>query len=346
MESMEVTSNMQRALVTGATGLLGSHLVKELLKRNVEVVALVQDTDPRSVFALESLEKKASIVNGCLENSSDMERAIGIEGVDTVFHLGAQALVEEGVRSPMLTFESNVRGTYVLLDTCHRHSKTVKRIICASSDKAYGSSPNLPYTEDMPLRGEHPYDVSKSCMDLICQSYVHTYELPLCILRCGNIYGSGDVHWSRLIPGTIRSVLRGQQPEIRSDGTFTRDYLFVEDVVEGYLKVADEMGRDEVRGQAFNLGPNEPTSVIDVVRTILPLMNANGLGERILNRASKEIRNQYLSSEKAEKLLKWTPRHSLKEGLKKTIPWYEELLKEEFLDSNIRNREKCAASAF
>jgi len=317
---------IKRVLVTGATGLLGSHLTKELLKRGIEVFVLVKEIDPQSIFEEQNMNKEVTIIDGILEDIGALERAIIDTNVDTVFHLAAQALVEEGVRDPLGTFEANIRGTYNLLEVC-RQNPSVQRIVAASSDKAYGTSPTLPYTEDMPLRGEHPYDVSKSCMDLLCQAYAHTYNLPLCVVRCGNIYGPGDVHFSRLIPGTIQSVVNGERPEIRSDGTFVRDYLYVEDVVNGYLRVAEAMDRTDVRGQVFNLGPNTPLTVIEVVEMILTVMGKKDLGFTIQNRVKDEIHDQYLSGVKAEKLLGWKPRHTLEEGLKKTIPWYEKLLR-------------------
>ena len=317
---------MKHVLVTGATGLLGSHLTKELLKRGIEVFVLVKEIEPQSIFEEQNMNEKVTIIDGILEDIGALERAIIDTNVDTVFHLAAQALVEEGVHDPLGTFEANIRGAYNLLEVC-RQNPSVQRIVAASSDKAYGTSPTLPYTEDMPLRGEHPYDVSKSCMDLLCQAYAHTYNLPLCVVRCGNIYGPGDVYFSRLIPGTIQSVLNGERPEIRSDGTFVRDYLYVEDVVDGYLRVAEAMDRTDVRGQVFNLGPNAPLTVIEVVEMILTVMGKKDLGCTIQNRVKDEIHDQYLSGEKAGRLLGWEAKHSLKEGLKKTIPWYEKLLR-------------------
>src|SRR3989344_7370902 len=250
---MSKMQGMRRALVTGATGLLGSHLAKELVSRGIEVVALVKEREPHSIFESEHLEEKIDVIDGKLEDIAALEHAIVDTKVDTVFHLAAQALVEEGVKDPLGTFEANIRGTYNLLEVC-RKNPGVERIVAASSDKAYGTSPTLPYTEDMPLRGEHPYDVSKSCMDLLCQAYVHTYNLPLCLIRCGNIYGPGDIHFSRLIPGTMRSILAGKKPEIRRDGTFVRDYLFVEVVVDVYLKAAGALGGEVVCGRGCNFG--------------------------------------------------------------------------------------------
>jgi CDP-glucose 4,6-dehydratase len=323
------SSSGRRALVTGATGLLGSHLTKALLKRGTEVIALVHDIHPQSIFALENLGSRVKIVEGSLEDMAALERAIVQERADTVYHLGALTLVQDCLRSPLQAFETNIRGTYNLLEICRTNPSIVQRVLCASSDKAYGTSPTLPYTEEMPLHGMHPYDVSKSCMDLLSQTYAYTYGLPLCVVRCGNIYGPGDVNWSRLIPGTVRSMLQKKVPEIRSDGTYVRDYLYVEDIVDGYLRIADAMKRPDVRGQAFNLGPNAPLSVLDVVRAILVIMGEKALQPKILDTATHEIHDQYLSGEKAYRLLGWTARHSLEEGLRKTIPWYAEIFREE-----------------
>lgn len=332
---------VKRVLVTGATGLLGSHLTKALLERGDDVRVLLYDMHPQSVFAREKLDTRVTSIPGSLQDMKAVEVALA-GGIDEVFHLGAQTLVQEGVQDPLLTLEANVRGTYNLLEACRTHASPPKRILCASSDKAYGSSDTLPYTESTPLRGMHPYDASKSCMDIICQMYAHTYGMPICVLRCGNIYGPGDMNWSRLIPGTVHNVLEGKAPELRSDGTFTRDYLFVSDVVDGYLMIADAMEKPEVRGQAFNLGPNEPLSVITVTNEILRLMKSD-LKPTILGTAKNEIKDQYLSAEKAKRLTGWTPAHSLEQGLRKTIPWYAEMLGHP-VPEGLRTREEFSSA--
>jgi len=313
----------KRVLVTGATGLVGSWLVKSLVEKEASVVALIRDHDPQSEFFRSQIAQKTALIQGSLEDFSSVERAINEHEVDTIFHLGAQTIVGTALRSPLSTFDSNIKGTYNLLEACRRHSSLVKRIVVASSDKAYGSSDILPYIETMPLEGRHPYDVSKSCADLITLSYFHTYNLPVTIARCGNIFGGGDLNWSRLIPGVIRSLNFGAPPEIRSDGTYTRDYVYVEDVVSAYLLLAENLYRTEVRGEAFNFGPNFPYSVLEVVKIIQKQMQKSELNPLILSHVKAEIRNQSLSSEKAQKILHWEPLYDLQEGLVETIKWYQ-----------------------
>lgn len=320
----------KRVLVTGATGLIGSWLVEALLQREAYVVALIRDADPQSLLYQSGLIQKISIVQGELEDFRSTERAINEQEIDTVFHLGAQTLVQTALRNPLATFESNIRGTYHLLEACRRHPSLIKRVVIASSDKAYGSCDTLPYRENMPLEGKHPYDVSKTCTDLLAQSYFHTYHLPLVIARFGNVFGGGDLNWSRLIPGTIRSYLQQLRPQIRSDGFSTRDYLYVQDVVRGYLLLGENVEREEITGEAFNFGPNKPYTVLEVVAAIQSLLQAFHLDPEILNQASMEIRHQSLSSEKAKKLLGWTPLFSLEEGLNETLQWYSRFLETSF----------------
>ena len=313
----------KKVLITGATGLVGSWLIRKLVEEGAHVTAFVRDFNPQSEFFRSKDYKNTAIVQGSLEDFAAIERAINEQEIDTVFHLGAQTIVGTALRNPLATFEANIRGTYNLLEACRLHPSLVKRIVIASSDKAYGSSPVLPYLETMPLAGKHPYDVSKSCTDLLASSYHHTYHLPLAIARCGNIYGGADLNWSRLIPGSIRSFLLDSAPIIRSDGKYTRDYIYVEDVVEAYLLLAEHLHRPEVRGEAFNFGLDAPSDVLEVVELIQRLMNRPFLNPKILNSASAEIRDQSLNSEKAKKILEWTPGYSLEEGLSKTIDWYQ-----------------------
>jgi CDP-glucose 4,6-dehydratase len=314
----------RQVLVTGATGLLGSGLIDDLLKNRVKPVALVRDRVPDSNFVLSGNDLKATIVHGCLEDYALVERTLNEYEIDTVFHLGAQTIVTTANRSPLSTFEANIKGTWNVLEAC-RNSKLVRRIVVASSDKAYGPSPSAPYTEDQPLRGEHPYDVSKSCADLLAQSYFKTYGLPLAITRCGNIYGGGDLNFNRIVPGTIKALLADEAPIIRSDGTLVRDYFYVKDAVSACLLVADQLDRDEVRGQAFNFSNESPLSVLRVVELISGLMGKR-LKPQILSVVSGEIKDQRLSSDKARSVLNWRPRYSIEEGLKETIAWYESYL--------------------
>jgi CDP-glucose 4,6-dehydratase len=315
----------KNVFVTGATGFLGTHIVEELLKNNANVIALVRDNVPRSRFFSEGIHERITKVNGEVENYALLERALNEHEIEAVFHLAAQTIVTTANRSPLSTFETNIRGTYNLLEAC-RVSPLVKRIVVASSDKAYGTQPKLPYSEDAPLQGEHPYDVSKSCADLLAQSYYKTYGIPVSITRCGNLYGAGDLNFNRIIPGTIRSIINNQQPIIRSDGTYIRDYFYVKDAAEAYILLAENLDRPEIRGQAFNFSTKNKITVLELVNTILKLMNST-VKPAILNVAKSEIKNQYLSSEKAKKLLNWEAKYAIEEGLKETIAWYESVLK-------------------
>ena len=312
--------------VTGATGLLGSHLTAELLARGAEVVCLVRDRVARSHFYRLGLERRVAVVSGALEDQPLLTRALNEYEIETVFHLGAQTIVGTAQRGPLSTFESNIRGTYNLLEACRLNARRVGRVVVASSDKAYGDQPELPYTEEARLEGRFPYDCSKSCADLITQCYHATYELPACVTRCGNLFGPGDLNWNRIVPGTIRSVLRDEPPIIRSDGTFLRDYFYVGDAVSAYLDLAEQMGRAEVVGQPFNFSDEQPLRVLELVKVILRAMDAESLEPVVLGEASAEIREQVLAAKKARRLLEWSPRHGLEEGLAATIAWYREFL--------------------
>jgi len=318
----------RKVFVTGATGMIGSWLVKDLLARGASVVALVKDADPQSELYRSGDINRISIVNGALENFWVLERAMNEHETETVFHLGAQSLVGVAYRSPLPTFEANIRGTYHVLEACRLHRDFVRRVVIASSDKAYGEKPDLPYTEEMTLDGRHPYEVSKSCADLLAQAYYQTYGLPVAIARCGNVYGGGDLNWSRIVPGTIRSFLRGEPPIIRSDGTYVRDYIYVKDVTHAYLRLAECLDDERVRGGAFNFSTEKPLSVLEIVGVIQRLMDCAHIEPLIKNYAQGEIRRQYLSAAKARSILGWQPKFDLESGLRETIPWYETFLGE------------------
>lgn len=307
--------------MTGCTGLLGSSLVKELIDRGANVTGLVRETVPKSNLYQGEQVKQMNIVHGALEDLDVIERALGEYEIDTVFHLAAQAIVGVANRNPISTFEANILGTWNILEACRRHP-LIKRVIVASSDKAYGDQPTLPYDENMPLQGKHPYDVSKSCADLLSHTYFNTYGLPVCITRCGNLYGGGDLNFNRIIPQTIQLVLNGEAPEIRSDGTFIRDYFYIEDAVEAYLLLAEKMEELNLAGEAFNFSNEIQLTVLELVEKILKAMDSD-LKPKVLNQGSHEIKHQYLSAEKARKLLNWTPAHTIDEGLEKTIEWYK-----------------------
>lgn len=301
--------------------MVGSWLVKKLLKHQAYVVALVRDADPQSELIRSGDISQVNVVSGRLEDFLTLERALNKHEIDTVFHLGAQTIVGTAHRFPLSTLEANIRGTYNLLEACRLHRDIVRRVVIASSDKAYGEQPMLPYTENMPLNGRHPYEVSKSCADLIAQSYHYTFGLPVAITRCGNIYGGGDLNWSRIVPGTIRALLRGERPIIRSDGTYIRDYIYVDDVANGYLRLAECLDKNGVNGEAFNFSNETPQGVLELVAVIQGLIGCD-LSPLIENSATGEIRDQFLSAAKAKTRLDWQPRYSLESGLKETIDWY------------------------
>ena len=317
----------RRVLVTGATGLVGAWLVKDLLARGAAVVALVRDQDPQSELFRSGDIQRVSVVSGALEDFFALERAVSEHETDTVFHLAAQPIVGVAHRFPLQSFESNVRGTYHVLEACRIHSALVRRVVVASSDKAYGASKQLPYTEDMPLAGSHPYEVSKSCADLIAQSYHHTFGMPVGIARCGNIFGGGDLNWSRIVPGTVRSFLNGERPVLRSDGGSIRDYIYVKDVVRAYMCLAEALDDTAIHGEAFNFSPESRITVLELVRSIQHEMKCDHLAPDVQNTARGEIASQYLSSEKAKRVLDWQPKYSLEQGLGETIEWYREYLK-------------------
>jgi CDP-glucose 4,6-dehydratase len=312
--------------VTGSTGLLGCWIVEELVKRGANVTCLVRDWVPRSKLLEQGLVSRVNVVHGELEDLRLLSRALNEYEIDTVFHLGAQTIVGTASRSPLSTFESNIRGTWNLLEACRYYPRLVQRVIVASSDKAYGSHDQLPYTEDMPLEGRFPYDVSKSCADLISLSFFHTYRTPVAVTRCGNLFGGGDLNFNRLIPGTIRSALQDEAPIIRSDGKFIRDYFYVRDAVNAYLHLAERLPEDRFLGQAFNFGTETPISVLDLVHEILGLMDKKWLVPQVLDQASHEIPRQYLCCSKAREMLNWQPGYTLRQGLIETISWYKEWL--------------------
>lgn len=315
--------------VTGGTGLLGSWLVKKLLELKADVVCLVRDWVPQSELVISGTFEKVKVVRGDVRDQALLERVLGEYEIDTVFHLAAQTIVGIANRNPISTLETNVQGTWCLLEACRR-SPTVRQIILASSDKAYGEQNNLPYDENTPLKGRHPYDVSKSCADLIAQMYAYTFNLPVVITRCGNLFGGGDLNWNRIVPGTIRSVIKGENPIIRSDGMLVRDYFYVEDAVMAYIMLAEKLAEDrKLSGEAFNFSNEEPLSVLEITQRILRLMKSK-LKPVIMNEACYEIPKQYLSAKKARQILGWRPIYSLDEGLNLTIKWYKNFLRKTY----------------
>ena len=330
VESLEMTEDRnfwrdRPTFVTGATGLVGGWLVKRLVDSQADVVCLVRDWVPQSELVSGNLIDQVKIVRGDICDQTLLERVLAEYEIDTIIHLAAQTIVPIANRNPASTFASNVGGTWSVLEASRR-SPLVKQIVLASSDKAYGSHDSLPYSEDTPLQGRHPYDVSKSCADLIAQSYAITFGVPVVITRCGNFYGGGDLNWNRLIPGTIRSILRGQRPLIRSDGKHIRDYFYVEDGAAVYMLLAEGLANNpDWRGHAFNFSNETQVTVLEIVQKLLAQMNSD-LEPDIRNEATNEIRHQYLSAQKARQYLNWKPSFSLDEGLQETIKWYKAVL--------------------
>lgn len=311
--------------VTGATGLVGSWLVRQLVDSGADVVCLIRDWVPQSELVRSGVIENAKVVRGDVRDQATLERVLGEYEINTVIHLAAQTIVTIANRNPVSTWETNVQGTWALLEACRRTS-TVKQIVMASSDKAYGDHDNLPYDEETPLQGRHPYDASKSCSDIISQAYAASYDLPICITRCGNFYGGGDLNWNRIVPGTIRSVLRGQRPVIRSDGKYVRDYFYVEDGAAAYMMLAERLAQNpELGGRAFNFSNEIQVTVQEIVEKILVLMNSD-LKPEVRNEATNEIRHQYLSAARARRELEWQPLFTLDEGLRRTIDWYRSFL--------------------
>lgn len=311
--------------VTGATGLVGGWLVQRLVNSGAHVICLVRDGVPRAELFRSGINKHITIVHGDLSDRNCLERVLSEYEIDTVIHLAAQAIVGAANRNPTETFEANIRGTWNLLEAC-RQISTVRQIVVASSDKAYGDHEVLPYEEHVALQGRHPYDVSKSCADLITHTYAHTYGLPAVITRCGNFFGGGDLNWNRIVPGTIRSLWRGERPVIRSDGQYIRDYLYVEDGAAAYMLLAEQLASNRnLIGQAFNFSNETQVSVLDIVRRLQILMGSQNEPD-IRNEANNEIRRQYLSARKAREILGWSPLFDLDTGLQKTISWYKDYL--------------------
>ena len=310
-------------LVTGAQGFIGSWLVEALLDRGAEVVAIVRDTPVRSRFHLDGMDRRTTLTRADLGDVPELVRIVNEHEVDTVFHLAAQTIVGTANRSPLSTFETNVRGTYNMLEAC-RLCGAVARVVVASSDKAYGAHDRLPYTETAPLAPSFPYDVSKACADMIARSYHATYGLPVAVTRFANVYGGGDFNYSRLVPDTIRALLDGRRPVLRSDATPERDFMYAEDAAAAYLAIAETLDREEVAGRAFNAGSGTPVPVIDVVRRLIAI-SGRDLEPDIRGEAppAGEIARQFLDSSLIEELVGWTARRELDDGLRATYEWYE-----------------------
>jgi CDP-glucose 4,6-dehydratase len=317
----------KRVLVTGCSGFIGSWLTAGLIAAGADVIGLVRDWVPESSLVRSPRLAHVTVIRGDVGDYALLERVMAEYEVELVYHLAAQTIVSIANRVPLGTFETNIKGTWTVLEAARRNP-TVKGVIVASSDKAYGNQEALPYREESPLQGRHPYDVSKSCADLIAQAYARTFGLPVAVTRFANIFGGGDLNWNRLVPGTVRSALRGERPIIRSDGTYRRDYLYVEDAVAGYLLLGEQLGDPAVAGQTFNFGQDQPVTVLEMVDAIIRLSDCPGLEPIILNETANEIPDQYLASGKAHDVLGWQPEHELENGLSRTLAWYRAYLQE------------------
>jgi CDP-glucose 4,6-dehydratase len=324
MESLEMNQFWQdrRVFVTGASGLVGGWLVEELIKHGADVVALVRDWVPSANLLSKDIINRTTIVRGDLSNSRFLERVLSEYEIQSVMHLAAQTIVPIANKNPLSTFESNIAGTWNLLESC-RYVKSISSVVVASSDKAYGDVPELPYREGMPLKAIYPYDMSKACADMISVSYAKTFDLPVAITRCGNFFGGGDLNWNRIIPGTIRSVIRGKAPIIRSDGTLIRDYIYVEDAVSAYMTLTEALSQNlQLKGEAFNFSNETQKTVLELTFSILKMLESD-LIPVIEGKNHGEIQAQYLDSSKAKDMLNWAPKFGLEEGLRKTICWYK-----------------------
>ena len=311
-------------LVTGATGLLGSWLTEALLARGAHVTCLVRDSVPKSRLVTGGAITRVNVVRAPLEDFQEVLRALNEYEVETVFHLAAQTIVGTASRSVLSTFEANIKGTWNVLEAARALPQLVKRVLVASSDKAYGEHAKLPYSEDAPLLGRFPYDASKACAELLCQSYAASFGLPVVTTRCGNLYGGGDLNYSRIVPGTIRAALLGERPVVRSNGKLVRDYFYVEDAVAAYLHLAERMRGLTLSGQAFNFGTSEPKSVLEMVALVLGAAGREDLEPVVLNQASNEIERQFLDCQKARRVLGWEPAFTMQEALARTVAWYRE----------------------
>lgn len=318
--------DQRNVFVTGASGFLGSYLVEKLVNLGANVIAIIRDNTPYARLYYENINDNIVTVRGDIRNYFLLERILNEYEIDVVFHLAAQTIVPIANKLPISTFESNIKGTWNLLEAT-RNSSNVKRIIVASTDKAYGEKAKLPYFETDPLNAKHPYDLSKAVVDMMCQGYADTYKLPVGITRCGNLYGGGDLNFNRIIPQTIRHILFGENPIIRSDGTYLRDYFYVGDAADSYIIFAENLLEKNLVGEAFNFGTEKPISVIDLVNKLISLSGKKYLNAVIENKIKGEIKNQYLSCKKAHDLLQWKPMHTLDEGLELTYHWYEEWFK-------------------
>jgi CDP-glucose 4,6-dehydratase len=313
----------KNVLVTGAGGFKGSHLVEQLSKTKANIISLIRDYDPNSYFETENLGKKSITVIGDLKDYRKIADILSKYEITTIFHLGAQPIVTTALQNPIETLESNIMGTVNILEAARVYSK-VKEIVIVSSDKAYGPSDNIPYKETERLHGKAPYDVSKSCADLIAQMYARVYDLPVTITRCANVFGPGDLNMNRIIPGIIEAMIKNKTLEIRSDGKMIREYIYVKDTIDAYIKIAENINKS--KGEAYNICGKNVLSVLEVVKKVSSAVN-KPVKVNILNKAKTEIYKQHLDGTKMKKTFDWEPKNSFEDAIIETYEWYEENMK-------------------
>ncbi|MEK6809720.1 MAG: SDR family NAD(P)-dependent oxidoreductase [Nanoarchaeota archaeon] len=317
----------QKVLVTGAAGFVGGWLAKTLADKGAQVVVLVRDEKKYSALDLHDLREKVITIKGDVADYHLIKRILNEHSISFCFHLAAQAIVGIANRSPLSTFETNIKGTWTLLEAIREvNNPHFQGIIVASTDKAYGVHEQLPYTEESELKGLYPYDASKVCADVLARCYAVAYNMPVAVTRKANVYGGGDLNLSRIVPDAIRCLVQGQELLIRSDGTPERDYLYIKDAVAGYIILAENMNKPEVRGQAFNFSSGKPVSVLQLVNVIAKTYGVD-IQPKILGQAKNEIDRQFLANGKAKAVLGWAPQYSLDDGMKETVEWYKEHFK-------------------
>jgi len=317
--------NGKKVLISGFEGFLGSNLTLKLLSLGADIVGLDILTGRKDTLFPSKEYRKIKVIKGDVADFALVKNIFVKNRVKVVFHLAAEAIVGRSLKYPIRAFSSNIEGAWNMLEAARQAGSAIDSIVIASSDKAYGSHKELPYKEDYPLAGCHPYDVSKTCSDLIANTYFHTYKLPVAVTRCGNIYGPGDFNFSRLIPDAMRCVFSGKVLKIRSDGKFVRDYVYVEDIVNGYIRIAESLRKGRLFGEAFNLSDEKPLTVMQVLKEINKLCG-NKLEYEIMNIARYEIKKQYLASAKARSILSWKPKYNFNDGLRMTLDWYRAYL--------------------
>ena len=315
----------KKILVTGCYGFVAQHLINELLINNNKVVGIYNVKNQLKIFKNTKYEKQNKLIIKKIDirDKEKIKKLLKKNKFDYCYHLAAISQVLKSNKSPEETFQINIFGTINLIENFRKYQKNIK-FIFSSSDKAYGESRQLPYKEHFPLNGLNPYDASKACSDIIARSYAKSFNIQICVTRFVNIYGPGDVNWQRIIPGTLNSLIKSKKPILRSNGKFKRDYLYIDDVIDGYMRLGQQMGINKtISGIAFNFGSGKPITVLNLVKIILKFFDKQSSFLVIKNKAKNEITDQYSGYELANKILKWKPKVSIEDGIKKSFDWYK-----------------------